>query len=127
VRWLRLGTDRLGSRDVWGSSKGTVCRVASPREASKLPVGTQIFGDVKARGCNLDFPFNAFRTTDRLSNCRKRMPSSGMLRRAALLRTDVSEGLSTSFIRVTRIGELGTTLAVRLVISSQRASVASYS
>jgi hypothetical protein len=35
-----------------------------------------------------------------------------MLRRVALVRTDVSEGLSASFIRVTRIGELGTTLAV---------------
>jgi hypothetical protein len=34
------------------------------------------------------------------------MASSGMLRRVALLRTDVSEDLSTSFIRVTRIGEL---------------------
>jgi hypothetical protein len=30
----------------------------------------------------------------------------------ALVRTDVSEELSPSFIRVTRIGELGTTLAV---------------
>jgi hypothetical protein len=30
----------------------------------------------------------------------------------ALVRTDVSEELSTSFIRVTRIGEMGTTLAV---------------
>jgi hypothetical protein len=40
-----------------------------------------------------------------------RMESSGMLRRVALVRTDVSEDLSTSF-RVTRIGELGTTLAV---------------
>jgi hypothetical protein len=30
----------------------------------------------------------------------------------ALVRTDVSEELSASFIRVTRIGELGTTLAV---------------
>jgi hypothetical protein len=29
-----------------------------------------------------------------------------------LVRTDISEELSTSFIRVTRIGELGTTLAV---------------
>jgi hypothetical protein len=34
-----------------------------------------------------------------------------MLRRVALVRTDVSEELSASFIRV-RIGELGTTLAV---------------
>jgi hypothetical protein len=35
-----------------------------------------------------------------------------MLRRVALLRNDVSEELSASIIRVTRIGELGTTLAV---------------
>jgi hypothetical protein len=35
-----------------------------------------------------------------------------MLRRAALVRTDVSEERSASFIRVTRIGELGATLAV---------------
>jgi hypothetical protein len=35
-----------------------------------------------------------------------------MLRRVALLRTDVSEELGASFIRVTRLGELGTTLAV---------------
>jgi hypothetical protein len=40
------------------------------------------------------------------------MPSSGMLRRVALVRTDVSEQLSVSIIRVTRIGELGITLAV---------------
>jgi hypothetical protein len=37
--------------------------------------------------------------------------SSGMLRRVALVRTDISEEPSTSFIMVTRIGELGTTLA----------------
>jgi hypothetical protein len=49
--------------------------------------------------------------------------SSGMLRRVALVKTDVSEELSASFIRVTRIGELGTTLA----LTTQRASVASYS
>jgi hypothetical protein len=35
-----------------------------------------------------------------------------MLRRLVLVRTDVSEELSASFIMVTRIGELGTTLAV---------------
>jgi hypothetical protein len=35
-----------------------------------------------------------------------------MLRRAALVGTDVSEELSASILRVTRIGELGTTLAL---------------
>jgi hypothetical protein len=40
------------------------------------------------------------------------MMSSGMLRRAALVRTDVSEELSAAFIMVTRIGELETTLAL---------------
>jgi hypothetical protein len=43
------------------------------------------------------------------------MASSGMLRRVALVRTDVSEELSASIIRVTSLG-----------ISSQRASVVSY-
>jgi hypothetical protein len=40
------------------------------------------------------------------------MASSGMLGRVAPVRTDVSKELSASTIRVTRIGELGTTLAV---------------
>jgi demethoxyubiquinone hydroxylase (CLK1/Coq7/Cat5 family) len=40
------------------------------------------------------------------------MASSEMLRRVALVRTDVSEELNASIIRVTRIGELGATLAV---------------
>jgi hypothetical protein len=35
-----------------------------------------------------------------------------MLCRVALVRTDISEELGATFIRVTRIGELGTTLAV---------------
>jgi hypothetical protein len=48
-----------------------------------------------------------------------RMASSGMLRSVAPVRTDVSEERSSSFIRVTRIGELGTTLAV----TSNRRSV----
>jgi hypothetical protein len=40
------------------------------------------------------------------------MASSGMLRRVALVRTDVTEEFNASIIRVTRIGELVTTLAV---------------
>jgi hypothetical protein len=39
------------------------------------------------------------------------MPSSGMLWGMALVRTDVSEEPRASIIGVTRIGELGTTLA----------------
>jgi hypothetical protein len=54
------------------------------------------------------------------------MVSSGMLRRVALVRTDVSEELSASFIKVTIIGELETTLAVtsnRRTLSSSETSV----
>jgi hypothetical protein len=40
------------------------------------------------------------------------MTSSGMLRRVALVRTEGSEELSATIIRVTRIGELEITLAV---------------
>jgi hypothetical protein len=50
------------------------------------------------------------------------MASSGMLRRVALVRTDVSEELSSSIIKVTRISELGTTLAV----TRNRSTLASY-
>jgi hypothetical protein len=46
------------------------------------------------------------------------MASYGMSRRMNLVRTDVSEELSASFIRVTRIGEVGTTLAVASVVPS---------
>jgi hypothetical protein len=40
------------------------------------------------------------------------MASSGTLRHIALVRTDVSEEFSTSVVRVPRISELGTTLAI---------------
>jgi hypothetical protein len=43
------------------------------------------------------------------------MASSGMLRHVALVRTYVSEEVSASIIRVTRIGELGT-----LAVTSHR-------
>jgi hypothetical protein len=46
--------------------------------------------------------------------------SSGILRRVALVRTDVSEEPSASFIRVTRIGEQGTTLAATVLTGATR-------
>jgi hypothetical protein len=42
------------------------------------------------------------------------MPCSGMFRRLALVRTDVSEEVSPSIIRVTTIGELGTLAVTRV-------------
>jgi hypothetical protein len=50
-----------------------------------------------------------------------------MLRLVTLVRTDVSEELSISFIRVTRIGELGTTLTVTSNRRMLCAPVSSYS
>jgi hypothetical protein len=46
-----------------------------------------------------------------------RMVSSGILRRVALVRTDVSDELSASFIRVTRIGELGTSSSILVTLT----------
>jgi hypothetical protein len=40
------------------------------------------------------------------------MSSSAMLRRVALVRSDVSEERSVLITRVTRVGEVGTTIAV---------------
>jgi hypothetical protein len=67
----------------------------------------------------------------------RRMASSGMLRRVALVKTEFSEDRNVSFIRVTRIDELGKLSVTRnrrtlrrntksLCNFSQRASVASY-
>jgi hypothetical protein len=72
---------------------------------------------------NVSAPSIEYKTEQ--SGLRRRM-SSGMLRRVALVRTDVSKKLSAPFIRVTRIDELET-LAVTRNNASQRVSVASYS
>jgi hypothetical protein len=46
------------------------------------------------------------------------MVSSGLLRRVALVRTDVSEELGASFIKVTKMGALGTTRSVRRLLGA---------
>jgi hypothetical protein len=51
------------------------------------------------------------------------MVSSGLLRRVALVRTDVSEESGASCIRVTKIGELGTTQAATSNRRTMRTSV----
>jgi hypothetical protein len=51
-------------------------------------------------------------TTQAATSNRRTLRSPGMLRRVALVRTEVSEELSVPFIRVTKICDLGTTLAV---------------
>jgi hypothetical protein len=45
-------------------------------------------------------------------NWRRKMPSCGMLCRVAIVGTDITEGRIASIIRVKRIYELGTTVAV---------------
>jgi hypothetical protein len=77
---------------------------------------------VLTRATRLNMPSDAIPHSHCLENLKsdiealRRIASSGMLRRVALVGTDVSEELSASFIRVTRIGELGTTLAVTVSI-----------
>jgi hypothetical protein len=54
------------------------------------------------------------------------MVSSGLLRRVALVKTDVSEEPGASFIRVTKIGELGITQAATSTWYFFEAYVGSY-
>jgi hypothetical protein len=51
------------------------------------------------------------------------MVSSGLLRRVALVRTDVLEEPGAFFIRVTKIGELGTTQAAPIFVTLMEAPV----
>jgi hypothetical protein len=54
------------------------------------------------------------------------MAPSGMLRRVAFVRTDVTEELSASFITVTRIGELGNIPEDAIPYSHRRENLKSY-
>jgi hypothetical protein len=50
------------------------------------------------------------------------MAFSGMLRLVALVRTDVSEELCASILTMARIGELGTTILVTLMMEALSSS-----
>jgi hypothetical protein len=54
------------------------------------------------------------------------MVSSGLLRRVGLVRADFSEEPGASFIRVTEIGELGTTQAATSNLVASCRNVGSY-
>jgi hypothetical protein len=60
------------------------------------------------------------------TNLLSRIPAYGIWRRVAVARTDVSEERISSIIRVTRIGELGTTLAGMNAVSGDVPSCGSY-
>jgi hypothetical protein len=60
----------------------------------------------------LNSHFSRFVLAETRQPLSRRLVSSGMLRRVTVVRTDGSEELSASFIRVRRIGEPGTTLTV---------------
>jgi hypothetical protein len=77
--------------------------------------------------CNCKFNNNVMNYNSH--NCTRiicTMESSGVLRRVALVVKDVSEKLRASFIRMTWIGELGTTLAVTSTRRTLRRNVSSY-
>jgi hypothetical protein len=69
---------------------------------------------VSSKGPSLAKYINTYICVNRTARQLKgrRTASSGVLCHVALVRTDVSEELSTTLIRVTRIGELGRMLAV---------------
>jgi hypothetical protein len=68
--------------------------------------------------CEYLYPTSSKWSSHWNNSIRGRTASSRMLRRVALVRTDVSEVLSASFISVKIIGELGTKLAVTSLFPS---------
>jgi hypothetical protein len=86
-----------------------LANVPEPNSASRLRNTSQYTAQSRTEGCGrCKFYFRCVIYKPRL----ERPVSSGMLRRVALVRTDVWEERSSSIIGMTRIGELVMTLAV---------------
>jgi hypothetical protein len=110
---IRKENSRLIRQFVHGRAVLLSARIASEQRRLKgcdaLQPGTHLLKFKR----NVLPPSSGFRSVPRKLSIHPYwwMVSSGMLRRVAIVRTDVSEESSASFIRVTRIGELGTTVA----------------
>jgi hypothetical protein len=92
---------------VWATSGGFHISATATAEVSAL------WGEVAGTASRVSTGAAALGTKlDLLGITEECLPSSGMWRRVALVRTDVSEERIASIIRMTRIGKLGTTLAV---------------
>jgi hypothetical protein len=124
---LELSTPHLIDADFGScyrarTTKHSLRHSAAPKDTNSVrPFSTALFRNLSLRGLLQQYLLNlCFRLSDSNADyqeankqfLKRRMVSSGMLRGVGLIRTDISEELSASFIRVTKIGELGTTLAV---------------
>jgi hypothetical protein len=114
----RLG--KLSARRQRWSNRGwqlpQLCMVPHSTEVIKTPRTSVGIWDLLVHRCEHYFEMSwVFWHDERLDNkveCKFwGMVSSGLLRLVALVRTEVSEAPGSSFIRVTKIGELGTTQA----------------
>jgi hypothetical protein len=110
------------SRGRFSKNRGSSCLCSKALRISNLKILTMLGRNTKFRNklflsclndlfIFLQLQINFFSTT----------PSSGMLRRVALVRTDVTHKTIAFIFKVTKIGELRTTLAVTSNRSTQRA------
>jgi hypothetical protein len=115
-RWI-YRKDRSGDMNIWLwiiIKRGFKKQVVWIREGFSWSVHAPMVccceGDDEPAGSreNVDF----FTNWETVALWRRNSLKNGMLRRVTFRRTDVREELSAPFIRMTRIGEIGTTLAV---------------
>jgi hypothetical protein len=110
----RLSGSRVAQFVKW-SSRCTCAWTVTSRNYRLLGLICKVNTKSRAKTCTSDIPAmvsHAGKSVTPRVPAETRMVSSGMLSLVALVGTDVSEELSVSFNRVTRIGGLETTLAV---------------